>query len=179
MPVSPPTTSLFGKQVAIILTTPPASPSAPTLAELNAGIFIQCHTYGMLSQQPEEETGTATRKTCATTQDTRRGPTTWPAIELQYSYRPQEAATPGAEGNEVYEALPEGIEVYAYFADGLDGEGTDALVTGDVVNRGFLVETGAQREGPTGDDSFAEAAVMQNLFPRGGRTLHNYAAPAA
>lgn len=179
MPVQPPTTSLFGKQVAVILTTPPANEDTPTLTELNAGLFISCHTYGMLSQQPEQESGTAPRKTCAKTQDTRLGPVTWPLIELQYSYRPQEAATPGAEGNEAYEALVPGTEVRAYFLDGLDGENTDALVAGDVINRGFVCTVGEYREGPTGDDAFAEAAVNQGLAPRGGAKLHNYAVPAA
>lgn len=175
----PETQTALGSSVIIVLDTPPANPKVPTKAELNAGLFSQCHIYGSLSPQPTQNTGAAPAKACTKIEDQRLGKVTWPGFDAQYSYLPQETTTPGADGNELYEALVPETEVYVYILDGLDGEATSALVTADVVNHGFRVQVGEKREGRTGDGEFDEFSTTQTLVPKGGRLLHNYATPAA
>lgn len=180
MPVDlPPTTPALGAKVGILLTTPPANPAAPTKAELNAGLFVQCHVYGALDGQPTQNTGAAPPKACTKDEEQRLGRVVWPSFDLQYSWMPQEAGTPGADGNEMYEACTPWSYKYLYLCDGLDGEATSALATGDVVNRGFRVQCGEQREGVTGDGEFDEFAVTQAFVPKGGRLVKNYVTPAA
>lgn len=180
MPVSlPPTTSALGNQTIIVLDTAPANPAAPTKAELNAGLFAQCHIYGRLNAQSTQATVEAPRKGCSKVAAQRLGLVTYPGFDIQYSYVPQELGTPGADGNELYELLVPDTEVYVYLAEGLDGEDTAALATGDVVNQGFRVQVGEHREGVTGDGEGDDMAVMQTLVPQDGRLLHNYATPAS
>lgn len=180
MPVSlPDTVTSLGNKVVIFLDTPPTVPAAPTKAQLNAGLFAQCHIYGTLSAPPTQNTGAGPSKLCSKIEEQRLGRVIYPAFDVQYSWVPQEAATPGADGNELYELLVPGTEVYAYILDGLDGEATSTLATGDVVNQGFLVQVGEYREGQTGDGEFDEFAVTQSLVPKGGRLNHNYATPAS
>lgn len=180
MPVNLPlTVTSLGNKVVIVLDAPPANPLAPTKAELNAGLFAQCHIYGELNPQATQNTGAAPTKLCSKTEDDRLGRVKFGAFDLQYSYIPQEAATPGADGNELYEVLVPDTEVYVYILDGLDGEDTSALATGDVVNHGFRTQVGEYREGQTGTGEFDEFSTTQSLVPQGGRLLHNYATPAA
>lgn len=180
MPVSlPPTTTALGNQTIIVDDTPAAIPTAPTKAEMNNGLFAQCHVYGRLNAQPSQNTGAAPRKGCSKVEDMRLGLVSYPAFDITYSWVPQEAGTPGADGNELYEVLVPGTFVYVYLAEGLDGEATSALATGDVVNQGFYCEVGEYREGVTGDGEFDEMSVTQALVPKGGRILHNYVTPAA
>lgn len=176
----PATETSLGKRVVCVLTTPPASPSEPTLAELNAGLFGQCHIYGNLAVQPTQNTGEGPTKLCSKDAETRLGRVTWPPLEVQYSYIPQDLGTPGADGNELYEALAPDSEVYVYIADGLDGEATGQFASGDVVNFGFLCDVGEYGDGgSTGDGEFDEFSTTQQLARKGGRLLHNYVAPAA
>lgn len=179
MPVTtPPTQASLGNRVVAIATVPAAIAGQPTLAEANAALFGQCHIYGSPEAQPTQNTGASPAKLCRKTEDQRLGRVTFPSFDIQYSIIPQELGTPAAAGNEMYEALVPGTEVVVYFADGLDGEDTSAFVTGDVLNRGFLVEVGEYREGVTGDGEFDEFACTQTLVPIGGRLLHNYVLPA-
>lgn len=175
----PPTTTALGNQPIIVLDTPPASPAAPTKAELNAGLFAQCLIYGRLNAQPTQNTGEAPRKGCSKVQDQRLGLVTYPAFEIQYSYMPQDLGTPGSDGNELYEVLVPDTEVYVYLVDGLDGEDTSALDTADIVTQGFKVKVGERRKGVTGDGEFDELSVTQTLVPQGGQILEDYATPAA
>lgn len=167
MPISmPPTTNSYANQVMVVLDTPPANPLLPTLAEINAGLFISCHTYGSTNIQPEQSTGQGPRKSCTRVVPTELGSVTFPAIEVQYSYVPQEMGTPGAAGNEAVEALVEGVSKHIYIAEGVDGKAS-ALATGDVVNH-YYVDAGVQRRGYTGDGEFDKNAVSQALILKDG-----------
>lgn len=175
----PPTTTALGNQVIIVLDSAPANPAAPTKAELNAGVFAQCHIYGRLNATPTQNTGEAPRKACSKIQDQRLGLTTYPAFDVQYSYVPQELGTPGSDGNELYELMVPDTTLYVYLADGLDGEDTSALATGDIVTQGFRVTAGERRKGVTGDGEFDEVSVTQALVPSGGQLVEDYATPAS
>lgn len=180
MPVSmPDTTTSLGNKVVIVLDTAPVNPAAPTKAELNAGLFAQCHIYGNLTAQPTQNTGSGPSKLCSKVDEQRLGRVTYPAFDVQYSYMPQLLGAAGGDGNELYEVLVPETEVFVYIVDGLDGEDTSALDTGDVVNHGFKVQVGEYREGVTGDGEFDEFATTQSLAPLGGRLLHNYPTPAS
>lgn len=179
MPVTmPPVTKSLGNKVVIVLDTAPANPAAPTKAELNAGLFATCHIYGTLTAQPTQNTGTSPAKLCSKDEDPALGRVNWPTFDVQYSRVPQELATPGADGNELYEQLVPGTHVYWYILDGVDGK-TSELATGDVVNHGFYTEVGEYRDGETGTGEFDEFSTTQTLAPKGGRILHNYATPAS
>lgn len=179
MPISmPPTTNSYANQVMIVLSERPADPAAPTLAELNAGLFISCHTYGTVNVQPEQATGQGPRKSCTRVVPTELGSVTYPAFDVQYSYVPQGMGTPGAPGNEAVEELIEGTSKDVYIAEGLDGK-TDALVEGDVVNH-YYVDCGVQRRGYTGDGEFDKNAVTQSLVLKdGAEPDYDIVAPAA
>lgn len=182
MPVDlPPTSTALGMKVVNILDSAPTSETAPTKANLNAGFFGQCHIYGAeaLSPQPNQNTGTAPPKLCTKVEEQRFGRTTWPAFDVQYSIKPQELGTPGADGNEMYELLVPGTHVWFNIANDLDGEATSAFATGDVINGGFYVEVGEYREGQTGTGEYDEFSCTQTLLPKGGRRLHNYVVPAS
>lgn len=180
MPVSlPATVTSLGNKVVIVLDTPPAIPAAPTKAELNAGLFAQCHIYGELNPQATQNTGAAPTKLCTKVEDDQLGRVKFGAFDVQYSYLPQLADTPSSAGNELYEILVPDTYVYIYIIDGLDGEATSTLATGDVVNHGFRVQVGEYREGQTGTGEFDEFSTTQSLVPKGGRLNHNYATPAA
>lgn len=180
MPVSlPDTVTSLGNKVIIVLDTAPSNPLAPTKAELNAGLFAQCHIYGELNPQATQNTGAAPAKICTKVEDQRLGKVIFPSFDAQYSYVPQLAATPSSDGNELYEILVPDTFVYVFILDGLDGEATSSLATGAVVNHGFKVEVGEKREGQTGTGEFDEFSCTQSLVPKGGRLLHNYATPAS
>lgn len=180
MPVTlPPTTKSLGNKVVILLDAAPANPKAPTKAELNAGLFAQCHIYGQFEPTPSQNTGAAPTKLCSKQEEDELGRVKYPAFDVQYSYVPQSLGTPGAAGNEMYEQSVPGTYQYAYIVDGLDGEATGALTTGAVVNRGFKVEVGEYREGQTGTGEFDEFSCTQSYVPKGGRLVHNYPTPAA
>lgn len=180
MPVSMPTTAAsLGNKVVIVLSAAPAIPTAPTKAELNAGLFAQCHIYGELNPQATQNTGAAPTKLCTKDEDDQLGRVKFPAFDVQYSYLPQLAATPSSAGNELYEKLVPATFRYVFILDGLDGEATSTLSTGAVVNHGFKVTVGEYREGQTGTGEFDEFSTTQTLVPKGGRLLHNYATPAS
>lgn len=157
---SPPRTKALANTVVVFLTTPPAA-GTPTVAEVNAALFAQCHLYTMFDAVPNQTTGEAPRPLCEDTAETEFGTTTYAPVEVQYSYMPQELGTPGADGNEVYEALEPGTQVTAVVLHGINGK-TDAVVAGDVADV-FLVEAGKRRKGQTGEGEFDKKAVTQML----------------
>lgn len=179
MPLSlPPTTKSLGNSVIIVLTTPPASATAPTKAELNAGKFITCHLWGEDTLfTPSQGTVDGPRKRCSKVVPKELGTTTYDVTDLQYSYVPQKTTTPGAAGNEAFEALDEGAIVYLVEGDGLDGK-TSALATADVISFG-QVECGVQRRGRTGDGEADDFSVMQSfVLVDGASPVFDYAVPA-
>lgn len=179
MPLSmPATVKAQGNTTLIVLTTPPAVPTAPTKAELNAGEFITCHVYGEFGATPSQNVGAAPRKMCSRVEPQQLGNVTYSINDIQYSYVPQETGTPGAAGNEAFEALAEGSEVYLVEGPGIDGV-TSVLATGDIVNI-YQVECGVQRRGRTGEGEFDEFSVTQSfVMVDGAEPQYDYATPAA
>lgn len=159
---SPPRTKALANTVVVFLTTPPAAATGiPTLVEVNAALFAQCHLYTPFDAVPNQTTGEAPRPLCEDSAETEFGTTTFAPVEVQYSYMPQELGMPGADGNEVYEALEPGTQVTAVVLHGVSGK-TDTLVAGDVADV-FKVEAGKRRKGQTGDGEFDKKSVTQAL----------------
>lgn len=174
----PNTVKSDGNKILIVLTTPPAAPAAPTLAELNAGLFVQCHLYGNFSGTPSQNTGEAPKKMCTRVVPQQLGNVTYQIADVQYSYDPQAMATPGADGNEAIEALTPGTDVYVYEGPGIDGK-TGAVTAGDVLNA-YHLDCGVQRRGQTGDGEFDEFSVTQSfVMSNGEEPIFDYVVPAA
>lgn len=168
--VMPPKSTALGKKSVVILTTPPAaSTGIPTLAEANAGVFAALHIHGDFSVTPTQNTGEGNRPLGSKFSPTQLGMVNYPATDVQYSYKPQDVATAGAAGNEVYEALVPGSRVTVLVINDVDGE-VDTLAAGDVVDV-FLMECGVRRKGQTGDGEFDYHSVTQSLVTVGGEPI--------
>lgn len=175
MPISlPPTEKALGRKVVVFLDTPPAAGTGiPTLVEVNAGLQASLHLYTPFNVQPTQNTGEGPRKLGAKTVPQQNGLVTYPAADVQGSYRPQQLGTPGAVGNEVYEmfktAEADGDKLTAVVFDGIDGDVDDipANAVGDV----YLVEPGVIRKGSTGEDEFSELAFNCSLVISGGEPV--------
>ena len=161
MPVDlPPTDAALGNEVLVLLTTPPLAASGiPTVTEINAGLFATCHIYGRFNATPNQNSGEGPRKWCSKNTPTRLGTSTYPIIEVQYSYKPQELGTPGAAGNEVYEALEPDAVLTAVLLAGIDGK-SNSVAAGDVCDV-LLVRAGKRRKGVTGEGEFDELSTSQ------------------
>lgn len=176
--VMPETVKSQGNKILIVLTTPPSNPAAPTKAELNAGLFVQCHLYGDFSGTPSQSKGEAPRKMCSRIVPQQLGNVTYEIADVQYSYVPQEMGTAGADGNEAIEALTPGTDVYVYEGPGIDGKAA-AVASGDVVN-GYHLDCGEQRRGQTGDGEFDEFSVTQSfVMSNGEEPKFDYVVPAS
>lgn len=176
--VMPEEVSSQGNKILIVLDTPPAVPSAPTKAELNAGLFVQCHIYGNFSGTPTQNVGSGPQKMCTKVTPQELGNITYEIADVQYSYVPQKMGTPGSAGNEAIEALTPGTDVYVAEGVGIDGK-TGALDTGDVVNL-YHLECGVQRRGQTGDGEFDRFSVTQSfVLKNGAEPTFDYVVPAA
>jgi len=174
----PPTTAAFGNKVVVVLDTPPAAGTGiPTTVEVNAALFASLHMYTPFNVTPTQNTGEGPRKLGAKTVPTRLGQVNFPAVEVQYSYNPQDLGTPGADGNELYEALEPGTRVTVVVLDGIDGE-TSTVAVDDVADV-YLMEAGVRRKGQTGDGEFDELSVTQSLIVVGGEPIAEDQALAA
>ena len=175
MPITlPPTEKALGRKVVVFLDTPPAAGSGiPTLVEVNAGLQASLHLYTPFNVTPTQNTGEGPRKLGAKTVPQENGLVTYPAVEVQGSYLPQELGTPGAVGNEVYEMFKDAEagsdRLTAVVFDGLDGDvdPIPANSVGDV----YLVEPGVIRKGATGDGEFDHIAFMCSLVISGGEPV--------
>lgn len=157
---SVPKTKALANTVVVFLTTPPvATTGIPTLTEVNAGLLAACHIFGDFNPTADQSTGESPAVMCEEYSETEFGRTTYAPVEIQYSYMPQELGTPGADGNELYEALEPGTQLTAVVLHGISGK-TDALVAGDIADV-FLVEAGTRRKGKTGDGDFDKKSVNQ------------------
>jgi hypothetical protein len=174
----PPTVKAQGNTVYVIHTTPPAAATGiPTTVESNAAIFAGCYIYGDLDLTLTQNTGEGPRKACAKVVPTEAGNVNFPAIEVQYSYSPQDLGTPGSDGNELYEALEPGTTVTVSVLYGIDGR-TPTVAVGDVADV-FEAEVLRRRKTRTGDGEFDQFSVTQTLIPIGGDFIaedHVYAA---
>lgn len=167
----PPTVSALGNKVVVFLTTPPAAPTGiPTTVEVSAALFASLHLYTPFNVTPSQNTGEGPRKLGQRQVPTELGLTSYPAVEITYSYDPQALGTPGGDGNELYEALVPGDQVTVVVLDGLDGEETDSVTAGDIADI-YLMECGVRRKGQTGDDEYAKFNVSQSLIVVGGQPI--------
>lgn len=168
----PPTDKALGMKVVVFLD--PADVAAttmiPTRTEVNTdGLFASLHLYTPLNVTPSQNTGEGPRKLGAKTAPIENGVVTWPAVDAQYSYRPQELGTPGAAGNELYEFLVPGEKKVMVIFDALDGE-LDAVPTG-AVGDVFLIDPGVRRKGATGEGEFDQVSCTQSLIAAGGEPV--------
>lgn len=176
--VMPPKSTALGKKSVVILTAAPAAASGiPTLTEANAGVFASLHIHGDFNVTPTQNTGEGPRPLGSKFSPTQLGQTNYPATDVQYTYKPQEVATVGTDGNEVYEALVPGSRVTVLVLNDIDGE-VDALTAGDIADI-FLMECGVRRKGATGDGEFDYVSVTQSLVTVGGEPVAEDHAMAA
>lgn len=163
----PETDKSQGNTIYVVHATPPAAADGiPTFTEVNAALFAGCYFYGDPSFAVNQNTGEGPRKACSTLVETEEGNTNFPAIEVQYSYKAQRLGTPGAEGNELYEALEPGTEVTIsvfYAIDGRSPAIPDPSI-GDVLK----VKPLRRRKTRTGDGEFDRHSITQTLLPVGG-----------
>lgn len=179
MPIDlPPTSKSLGRKVVVFLDTAPAAASGiPTVTEVNAALFASLHLYTPFNVQPNQNTGEGPRKLGATTVPTENGLVTFPAVEISYSRKPQDLATPGAAGNELYELLVPGTQRTVVVFDDLPGD-TSAITAGDVCDV-YLVDPGRRRKGETGEGEFDQFDVKQSLVIVGGEPVAEDHAMAA
>lgn len=175
MPITPPPTAkAFGRKVVVFLDTPPAALNGkPTTVEVNAALFASLHLYTPFNVTPSQNTGAGPRKLGAKSVPMENGIVSYPAVDVQGSYLPQELGTPAAVGNEVYEmfktAEAAGDSLTAVVLDDMDGD-ISAVAVGDVCDV-YLVEPGIIRKGATGDDEFAHVAFNCSLVVSGGEPI--------
>lgn len=160
----PPTTKSFAAQHIVFIKSPaPVHASGvPTVAEVNAGTRSQGYIYGNFHIQPTQDSGAGPRKNGSRKVLTELGAVTYPAIEIQYSYGPQQAGTIGSVSNKLYELLTPGAVLTVAVFNGLDGETTETVATGAVADL-FKITCGARRKGQTGDSEYDHMAITQTL----------------
>jgi hypothetical protein len=156
----PETVGSYGNASLVVLASAP-SLTAPTITVLEAGEAITCHVYGTFASAPTQTTGSSPRKMCQINEPQRLGSVTYTINDIQYSYNPQELGTPGAAGNEAFEALTPGTNVWLVERVGISGRNAD-FTAGELVNI-YPVECGVQRRGQTGDGEFDEFSVTQSF----------------
>lgn len=171
MPINlPPTAKALGRKVVVFLDTPPAAGTGiPTTVEVTAAMFASLHLYTPFNVQPSQNTGEGPRKLGAETAPTELGLVSYPAVEVSYSYLPQEVGTPGAAGNELYELLVPGSEVTVVVLNDKAGD-SDAVAAGDVADI-YLMKCGVRRKGETSEDEYGQFNVLQSLIVVGGEPI--------
>ena len=153
------TTSSFGAKNFLVLTAAPASAAAATLAEATAGKEITCHLYATsVLFQATQSSFTPERHECQTVVEERLGSSTVPLQQVAYSWNFQTAGTPGADGNEAYEALPEGTERWILARYGIANGAARAVGQRYKLYR---IKCGKQVEAEAGSDQGAELAINQ------------------
>jgi hypothetical protein len=164
---NPPTVKQLANKTLIVMKTAPAAPSGiPTVTELNAALFASLHVYGNFTMQPQQNSGQGPRKLGNTFVPTQLGTSTFPAIPVQYSYKPQSLGTPGSAGNELYEALVPGTNVTVALLNGKLGT-SSAVVANDIADIA-LCTVGVRAKGQTGDGEYDELSCTQSLVLVGG-----------
>lgn len=145
--------------------------TGPTVAEITAGVLIGPYLMpdwdGFTGTQNKGES----RRFSSREVYQRFGRTAHTIAPLSYTYNPQQLGTPGAPGNEVYEACAEGNLGYLVLGYGLLAEDE---VTGEALpfEANDIItfapaECGEQFESSRGADEFAPLTVMQELIVKG------------
>lgn len=137
-----------------------AVPSAPTVAELTAGVPIACAMYDGGAVTGETNKGEAPRRVCDDRIREKSGATKYTMADIQYLYNPQ--GGPAHASNAVKEAMEKGAAGYIVERLGLHAK-TTALAATQIVNI-FPVLLGEQNRTKTGDrsDEFAEFSITQS-----------------
>lgn len=171
MPISlPPTSKSLGRKSVVFLTTPPAAATGiPTTVEVSAALFGSLHLYTPFNVTPNQNTGEGPRKLGAISVPTENGIVNYPAVEIQYSFKPQDLGTPGSDGNELYEALVPDAQITVVVLDDMDGD-ISSVTAGDIADI-YLMECGVRRKGQTGDGEFDQFSVTQSLIVVGGEPI--------
>ena len=156
----PETTKTYGAQALLSLATEPADTAAMTTTEATAGKNLSCHVLGSWWPTATTEKVSRQRKMCQTKVTQSLGSTTWDAPALQYTYNPQTVGTPGSDGNEAYEALPEGAIRYLAMRIGISGR--TAFGVGHAY-RLVGVRLGPQVPSQSADDAGGEATITQEI----------------
>lgn len=156
----PETTGSFGSLSLVVLSTAPADAEAITSTEIAAGENISCHMVGDWFPTATTTKVARQRKMCQTNVTQALGTTTHETPALQYTYNPQTVQTPGSDGNEAYEALPEGGTVY--LVQRLGKSGKSDLASGDAY-RLFPVDLGPQIPGTSSEDEGGEFVINQEV----------------
>lgn len=127
--------------------------------EVAAGIDVSL-TFNMWNPVRTPNTGTAPRRLGTRDQFPREGNMQYQAIAVTYPYDPQ--ADPDDPNNVAKDTLTEGT-----VQEFLVRKGPDADVALAVADKYELWECrcGAQIEGQSGDDEFAEFQIQQNIYP--------------
>lgn len=171
---APLTEKAFARKVVVFLADAPAATTGiPTLTEVNAAFFASLHLYTPFNVTPDQSTGQGPRKLGSESVPTQNGTVTYPAVEAQGSYLPQQLGTAGAPGNELYElmrdARADGERITTVVFDALNGD--IDTIPADSVGDVYLVEPGKIRKGSTGDGEFDEIAFTVGLVIAGGQPI--------
>lgn len=164
--MEPETTDVFARQRYVVLAAMPASLSAITAAEINAGENISCHLYGDWWPTAETEGVTRQRKACSPQAAQGKGQTTWSMPGLTYSYNPQTLTPSGAAGNEAYEALGDNDQVVLVKLIGVDPKAATSTAGDEYV--AYPIDLGPRVEAASADDAGGEAAINQAVFLQAG-----------
>lgn len=156
----PETTGSYGQLSLVILTVKPTDLTAITAAEITAGENITCHMVGDWFPTASTDKVARQRKMCQTKTTQALGTTTFDTPALQYTANPQTAGTPGGDGNEAYDALPEGATRYAVLRLGKGGQ--TALAAADAYQV-FPIDLGPQVWGASSDDAGGEFVINQEV----------------
>lgn len=161
MTVLPPeTTKTYGQQSLVVLDTEPAETDGLTEAELAAGTNITLHVIGQWFLGATTEKVSRERKMGQTKTTQSIGQVTWEAPPLQYTFNNQTVNTPSSDGNEAFEALPEGAVRYLALFTGVPGD--EEPEDGDAYEL-IGVRLGPQVRGQSADGAGAESTVTQEL----------------
>lgn len=166
----PPTSKALGRKVVVFLDTPPAAVSGiPTTVEINAALYGSLHLYTPFNVTPNQNSGEGPRKLGAISVPTEPGLLNYPAVEISYSYKPQDAGAAGGAGNELFDILKKDVQLTVVVLNDMDGD-IDTVAAGDVADI-FLMKCGVQRKGETGEGEFDQFAILQSLYMVGGEPV--------
>jgi len=156
--VYPEGTPTLGNISVVALFDIPDDLTGITLAELDAGINVSCYLYPA-GWAPTGSTakGNKPARLCSKVTLEQLNRTTFTFGDLQYVYDPQGA--PGADGNELFDALVDGTEVVFVERRGLDAE-DEPFDTGDRY-RAHHMKVGAQIDMGDPTDENAEFFIQQ------------------
>lgn len=135
-----------------------ASITAPTVANLTAGVDLSCYLLvDGWNPSATQAKGTRARRLCSKRSQETLNATTWSGPTLRYIHDPQ--GDDDDTGNEARELLQEGAILYFFERQGLDAE--DDAITAAERGRVHYLRLGEQVETGDATDENGEFFVMQ------------------